>query len=67
MYPNNIVHVYNRWGNLIFTSEPGDYDNNRWDGTFKGEMLPVGSYYFIIDYNDGETDASTGAVSIILE
>jgi len=61
-----MVYVYNRWGNLLFTSVQGDYDNNRWDGTYNGEDLPVGSYYFIIEYNDEVTDPLNGVVSIIL-
>ena len=65
-YPNNIVYVYNRWGNLLFTSVQGDYDNNRWDGTYKELSLPVGSYYFIIHYNDKANETETGTVSIIL-
>ena len=65
-YPNNIVYVYNRWGNLLFTSEQGSYDSRRWDGTYKEELLPIGSYYFIIEFNDKENDKATGIVSIIL-
>ena len=65
-YPNNIVYVYNRWGNLLFTSEQGSYDARRWDGTYKEELLPIGSYYFIIEFNDKENDKATGIVSIIL-
>ena len=65
-YPNNIVYVYNRWGNLLFTSEQGSYDSRRWDGTSKEELLPVGSYYFIIEFNDKENKTATGVVSIIL-
>ncbi|MDB4091168.1 gliding motility-associated C-terminal domain-containing protein, partial [Crocinitomicaceae bacterium] len=65
-YPNNIVYVYNRWGNLLFTSEQGSYDARRWDGTYKEELLPIGSYYFIIEFNDKENETATGIVSIIL-
>jgi gliding motility-associated-like protein len=65
-YPDNMVYVYNRWGNLLFTSVQGDYDNNRWDGTYNGEDLPVGSYYFIIEYNNEENENTNGVVSIIL-
>ena len=67
MYPNNVVKIFNRWGNLLFESPVGNYDGNRWDGTFKGNMLPVGSYFYIIDFNDGSTEAETGSVSIILD
>ena len=65
-YPNNIVYVYNRWGNLLFTSEQGQYDTNRWDGTHNGELLPIGSYYFIIEFNNEASETATGIVSIIL-
>ena len=45
------VSVYNRWGELLF------YDNNgyanEWDGKFNGEELPVGTYYYVIEYVDG--------------
>lgn len=66
IYPNNIVRVYNRWGNLVFESPEGDYDNNRWNGTFKGELLPVGSYYYIIEPNQEGVESKSGSVSIIL-
>ena len=65
-YPNNIVYVYNRWGNLLFTSEQGSYDSRRWDGTYNGDPLQIGSYYFIIEFNDKENDKATGIVLIIL-
>ncbi len=68
-HPNNIVRVYNRWGNLVFehVSTTGNpYNMNEWDGTFKGKLLPVGSYFFIIDVNDNNDDTLKGSVSIIL-
>ena len=66
IYPDNIVQVYNRWGNLIFESPQGDYDNNRWDGTYKGDVLPVASYYYIIEPNLEGVNSMSGSVSIIL-
>jgi gliding motility-associated-like protein len=66
-YPNSIVRVFNRWGNILFESEQGNYNDNVWDGTFKGEVLPVGSYYFIIELNNDEQESITGAVTIVLE
>lgn len=62
IYPNNRVLVYNRWGNLIFESE--GYDTP-WDGTYNGEPLPVGSYFFIIDFNDGVKEQERGTVTIV--
>jgi gliding motility-associated-like protein len=69
-YPNNIVYIYNRWGNLIFehnAQTQGKYNDNKWDGTYNGEPLPVGSYFFVIDFNNEEQESVTGAVSIILD
>ena len=68
-YPNNSVKVYNRWGDLIFehqSSVSDPYDSNRWNGTFKGQMMPVASYYFIIELNNDAGGQETGTVSIIL-
>ncbi len=66
IFPENTVQVYNRWGNLIFESPQGDYNNNRWDGTFNGDLLPVGSYYYIIEPNLQGIDSKSGSVSVIL-
>ncbi len=65
VYPNNVVSVYNRWGNKLYESVQGDYDSNPWDGLYNGEELPVASYYYIIEYNDNVTENSVGVVSII--
>lgn len=68
-YPNNSVKVYNRWGDLIFehqSSVSQPYDTNRWNGTYKGQMMPVASYYFIIELNNDAAEQETGTVSIIL-
>lgn len=67
VYPNNVVWVYNRWGNLLFQSEPGQYNLNPWDGTYKGELLPVSSYYFIIEFNDKDENTEKGTVTLILK
>ena len=42
---NDIIVIYNRWGNKITTL---NYSNNKWDGkTPKGKECPSGVYYFI--------------------
>jgi gliding motility-associated-like protein len=62
-FPDNVVRVYNRWGNLIFESE--GYATP-WDGTYNGAELPVASYYFIVDFNDGGvTKPASGTVTIV--
>lgn len=45
-YPDNIVTVFNRYGDKIFSSV--GY-NQPWDGTHNGSPAPVGTYYYIID------------------
>jgi large repetitive protein len=64
-FPNNQVRIYNRWGNLLFESEKGKYEVSPWDGTFKDEVLPVSSYYFIIQLSDENVEDKTGTVTII--
>lgn len=69
-YPDNIVRIYNRWGNLLYEHDSkayGPYENNEWDGTFEGKELPIASYYFIIDFNDEEKRSATGIVTIVKE
>ncbi len=39
------IQVFNRYGNVVFSSD-NIYDN--WKGTFKGNDLPVGVYYYLI-------------------
>ncbi|PSL34586.1 T9SS type B sorting domain-containing protein [Chitinophaga ginsengisoli] len=41
------MSVYNRWGELIFTST--DF-NKGWNGTFGNELLPNGAYVYMIEY-----------------
>jgi gliding motility-associated-like protein len=63
-YPNTVVQIYNRWGNLIFESQPGY--QNPWNGTYNGKSLPVGTYYYVIDLKDDSIDRLiTGPVTIL--
>ncbi|HWK99299.1 MAG TPA: gliding motility-associated C-terminal domain-containing protein, partial [Parapedobacter sp.] len=59
-YPDNTVSIYNRWGDLVFQIE--GYDNQ--SNIFRGEanklnrlgagVLPSGTYFFTIQYHDGQ-------------
>ncbi|MDP4273816.1 MAG: gliding motility-associated C-terminal domain-containing protein, partial [Bacteroidota bacterium] len=62
LYPKAIVEIYNRWGILLFRSRPGYPD--KWDGTWKGKVLPMDSYFYVIDVHNG-SKPSTGSVTII--
>lgn len=63
MYPNIVVEIYNRWGELLFRSE--GY-NEPWDGRFNGDPLPIGTYYYVIDINEPEfQDKISGPLTIL--
>ena len=64
-YPNATFEIYNRWGNLVWKST--GYEKE-WDGTnFRnGELLPDGTYFYIINLHSPiYTDAYTGWVQIV--
>jgi len=71
-YDNFEMEVYDRWGNIVY-----DYSNNGrseplwWDGhstgtrtISKGKKVPVGTYYYIIRYNEGGIEPIAGWVYI---
>lgn len=59
-FPNNKLEIYNRYGNLVY--KVNGY-KNEWKGeanvggTFSGNVLPTGTYYYIFD--TGETSSSS--------
>lgn len=65
-FPLNQVKIFNRWGELLYTSLQGSYASEPWDGNYKGEPLPVGSYFYIIEKaTDGSIEPINGTISII--
>jgi gliding motility-associated-like protein len=61
-FPDCVVEIYNRWGELLFTST--GY-KTPWDGRYKGKDLPVGTYYYIIDlHHENFPKAYTGPLTI---
>ena len=44
-----LLCVFNRWGTEVYRNE--SYDN-RWDGRYKGDNLPDGTYYYVLKYDD---------------
>ena len=61
-YPDNVVEIYNRWGELLFHADGYKQD---WDGTYEGKELPIGTYYYIIDLNDESVKPFTGPLTIL--
>ncbi|MCU0431371.1 MAG: gliding motility-associated C-terminal domain-containing protein, partial [Cytophagaceae bacterium] len=55
-FTNYKIRIFNRWGEVIFSSEDV---NESWDGTYRGELMPVGVYAFMITYT-GKADEYEG-------
>ena len=63
-YGRAVVEIFNQWGILIWRSEPGY--SQPWDGRdMRGQMVPVDSYHFVIDFNDGSKEYHVGIVTVI--
>lgn len=63
LFPDSRVEVYNRWGELLFAS---DGYPTPWDGTYNGELVPVGTYYYAIELNDPRfPEPYTGPLTVI--
>ncbi len=60
-YPGAVVEVFNRYGQIVFRSV--NY-TSPWDGTFKGNPLPIGTYYYIIEPKNGRKQIA-GYVAIV--
>jgi len=61
-YPEAIVTVFNHKGKIVFES-PAGYPE-AWDGKYNGNLLPLGTYYYIIKLNDF-LDLVNGSLTII--
>ena len=59
-YPNFDLFVYNRYGQIVFHSSN---TNSPWDGKYKGQNQPGGTYVYFIDLKTGNnSDKITGTV-----
>jgi len=60
-YDNATIEIFSRWGDLVFRSEGYDIEFN---GTYRGKDLPMDSYHYIIDLNNGD-EPLKGTITII--
>ena len=65
-YPDNTIRIYNRWGVLVYTTSAYNTQGNFFDGTSQGRVtvdqnnkLPVGTYFYIFDYQDNTGNQKT--------
>ncbi len=47
-FPASRVFIFNQWGDEVYRS-PIPYQNN-WRGTFNGDDLPAGTYFYIVEF-----------------
>lgn len=59
-YPDNSLKIYNRYGKVVYSS--ANYTND-WNGSYLGNELPTGTYFYIFD--DGKGQKHKGSVTIM--
>jgi len=62
LYPGFEMKIFNIWGNLIHSQENVF---TPWDGTYRSNPLPNGTYYYIINLNYLDRQAVTGFITIL--
>ncbi|MEO5907373.1 MAG: gliding motility-associated C-terminal domain-containing protein, partial [Saprospiraceae bacterium] len=55
-FPENELIVFNEWGDVVYKASP--YLND-WRGESSGNPLPVGTYFYIMDFGDGSQPKHT--------
>jgi gliding motility-associated-like protein len=62
LYSNVDLRIFDRWGSQVFHTPNAEGD--LWDGSFNGRQLPIDSYHYIINLNNGEPPI-TGNITIV--
>ncbi len=61
-YPENEIKIFNRWGSIVFEADP--YLND-WSGQSpNGNLLPEGTYFFILKLEPRANKHLSGSVTI---
>ncbi|MFD2826944.1 gliding motility-associated C-terminal domain-containing protein, partial [Leeuwenhoekiella polynyae] len=72
-YPDNKVQIFNRWGVEVYSTEGYSIDNGNVFSGFsdgratvrRGERLPTGTYYYVIEYADPDTGTVRNKASFL--
>ncbi|AXG70141.1 hypothetical protein KORDIASMS9_02379 [Kordia sp. SMS9] len=72
LFPDNQVRIYNRWGVLVYETRGYGQNDNYFRGISNGrvtiqknKLLPVGTYYYVVDYVvNGNTKSRAGYLYI---
>lgn len=60
-YPNSTIQIFNRTGRVVYATTG---NGKPWDGTFEGKPVPVATYYYVINLNNGKPPLA-GSVTVI--
>ncbi|MFT4696452.1 MAG: gliding motility-associated-like protein, partial [Urechidicola sp.] len=58
------VDIFNRWGQSIFHSDGYDIP---WDGTFNGNLVADGTYFYVINLNDNSEESVFKGSILVME
>ncbi len=56
--------IINRWGTVLYQwTDP----SKGWDGKYRGQVVPAGAYFYIIEYTgtDGKARKKTGDINVV--
>jgi gliding motility-associated-like protein len=56
--------IINRWGTVLYQwTDP----SQGWDGKYRGQYVPAGAYYYVIEYTgtDGKARKKTGDINVV--
>ena len=56
--------IINRWGTVLYQwTDPA----GGWDGRYRGQYVPAGAYYYVIEYTgtDGKARKKTGDINVV--
>ncbi|MCW5516205.1 gliding motility-associated C-terminal domain-containing protein [Muriicola sp. Z0-33] len=62
-FTNTSLQIFNRYGNAVFEAR-NMLEDRVWDGRYKSEDAPEGTYYYILDLGDG-SEIRKGWVQLI--
>lgn len=62
-YPLARIFVFNKYGEVLFCSE-SNYQND-WNGSVNGKILPIDSYFYIIDLSKYNLEKVRGIITIV--
>ncbi len=61
LYPEATIDIFDRYGGLIYR---GRANSRPWDGTIKGKQAPIGTYYYLVNLQDG-SPVQKGVVTLL--